>query len=273
MVTSSLPLRLDHCPSIVSALAVLPRACLTGSDQWTLATEYHDVTCTRRLSQTPLRLQSPHRHYIKASQPIVPAPLPRAIIHRGSSAIVSATPSSLSDTQGTRFHLEMNALIEEELRGATYHVDLTAEDGILRADPGIVESVNNSLQATFQALTSGGRSSVTKPRLPTDRFSNEARSYGPLVHLLNKIINTATKHVPQSQLSKLQFHTFGGEVKETYGSHKGLKPDGIGTIGKLPTKTKKSSILTKTLLKSFKNRSHLTYLVDRLNFLSNRSPQ
>ena len=132
-------------------------------------------------------------------------------------------------------------MIEYELRGATYHVDLTAEDGILHADPTIVEAVNNSLQTTFQALTSGGRSSATDPRFPMNGFIRGHRSYRPLAHLLNKIIDTANQYVPRSQLSELRFHPFVGEIKETFGSHRGLKLDGAGIIGlgNLSTKMKK----------------------------------
>jgi hypothetical protein len=136
----------------------------------------------------------------------------------------------------------MKALMEDELREATFHVDLTAEDGILHADPKIVEAVNDSLRTTFQALTAGGRSSVASPRFPVKRFSRETRSYRPLVHLLNKIVDTANQYVPPSQLSELRFHPFGNEVKETYGSYRGLKPDCVGIIGKLPTGPAKSPV-------------------------------
>jgi hypothetical protein len=67
--------------------------------------------------------------------------------------------------------------------------------------------------------------------------SSEPQSYDPLAHLLNQIIDAANRYVPQSQLSGLRFHRFGGEVKETYGSHKSLKPDGVGIIGELSTET------------------------------------
>jgi hypothetical protein len=133
----------------------------------------------------------------------------------------------------------MKALIEDELKGATYYVDLTTEDGILHADPRTVEAVMNSLRTTFQALTSGGDSSATKPRFPVNGFPRKSQSCEPLVHLLNKIIDTASRCMPRSQLSELRFHPFRREVKETYSSHKGLKPDGVGIIGELSTKTKK----------------------------------
>ena len=99
----------------------------------------------------------------------------------------------------------MRALIENELKGATYYVDLTAEDGILHADPRTVEAVVDGLGTTFQALTAGGDSSATDPRFPVNGFRHEYRSYGPLIHLLNKIIDTAKLYMPPSQLSQLRF--------------------------------------------------------------------
>jgi hypothetical protein len=132
----------------------------------------------------------------------------------------------------------MKALIEDELKGATYYVDLTTDDGILHADPRTVEAVIDSLGTTFQALTSGGDSSATDPRFPENGFSHGSQSHEPLIHLLNKIIDTANRYTPRSQLSELRFHPIRGEVKEIYGSHKGLKSAGVGIIGELSTKTK-----------------------------------
>ena len=45
--------------------------------------------------------------------------------------------------------------------------------------------------------------------------------------------------MPRSQLSELLFHPFEGKVKDIYGAYKGLKPDGVGIIGELPTEPKK----------------------------------
>jgi Fungal protein kinase len=125
----------------------------------------------------------------------------------------------------------------DELKGRTYFVDLTAEDGILHADPTIVASVTNSLSTTLGALTSAGASSATDPRLPAGGFSTEIPSYEPVTHLINKVIDTAKPYILQSHLSGLRFHPFGREVKEIYGSHKRLKPDGVGIIGDLPIET------------------------------------
>jgi hypothetical protein len=75
------------------------------------------------------------------------------------------------------------------------------------------------------------------PGLTYYHNSSEPQSYDPLAHLLNQIIDAANRYVPQSQLSGLRFHRSGGEVKETYGSHKGSNPDGVGIIGELSTGT------------------------------------
>jgi hypothetical protein len=133
----------------------------------------------------------------------------------------------------------MKRLVEDELKGATYRVNLTTGNSILQVDSdAAVETVINSLGTTFHTLTSGGDSSAAEPRFPADGFRHEPQSYEPLAHLLNKIVDAASPYVPsQSQLSGLRFHRFGREVKEKYGSHKGLKPDIVATIGELPTET------------------------------------
>jgi len=117
--------------------------------------------------------------------------------HRDSE---SATPSSLQGSEETRLQVQSKrrVLIKDELKGATYYVDLTTtEDGILHADPRAVEAVIDNLGTTFQALTSGGDLSATDPRFPIDGFSHEFQSYEPLVHLLNKITDTANRYTPR----------------------------------------------------------------------------
>ena len=97
-----------------------------------------------------------------------------------------------------------------------------------------MEAVIDGLGTTFQTLTSGGGSSATDPRFPVNGFPQEPQSYEPLVHLLNKIID---RYMPRSQLSELCFHPFRSKVKDTYGSYKGLKPDGVGIMVELSTET------------------------------------
>jgi hypothetical protein len=59
----------------------------------------------------------------------------------------------------------MKGQIEDEIKGATYVVDLAEENDIFPADRKIVEA--------FGALTSGGDSSATDPRLPAISLSGE----------------------------------------------------------------------------------------------------
>jgi hypothetical protein len=131
----------------------------------------------------------------------------------------------------------MKGRSEDELRDATFYVDLTGENGILRADSEIVNAVIADLGTTFRELTSGGDSSETHPRLPTP-FNDETESYKPLADLLNKIIATVNSHIlSPSLLRDLRIHPFGYEINEILGSQKPLKPDVVGVIGDLPTKT------------------------------------
>ena len=199
------------------------------------------LPCTRRLSHTLHQcslFNSPLRYYsIKASQPLTPG----LTFYRNSCANISATPSLLQDIPETQPQSKVEIPIEDELKDATYYVDLTTEDGILHADPRTVEAVIDSLGTTFEALTSGGDSSATDPRLPVNGFYHQSRSHKPLVHLLNKIINTANRYMPRSQLTELRFHSFRDKDKETYGSHKALKPDSVGIIGELSTKTRNAA--------------------------------
>jgi len=165
----------------------------------------------------------------------------------------------------------MKSLIERELRGETYFVDLTTKSGILYTDPRSVDAVIDSLETTFQALTFEGPSSTTDPRLPVDGFSQETPSFEPLIHLLNKITATATQHLPQSHLSGLRFHHYGHKVKETYDSHRSLKPGGVGIIGELPTQTgpgeegdKKTALSWKTIELSVESKGSVSEMVRQI---------
>jgi hypothetical protein len=173
-----------------------------------------------------------------ASNQNTPGSAPGSSTYHDSTSLVSATPSSQSQPGGSRNQSEMKALIEGELKGDTYFVDLITGNSILQVDRETVEAVIDTLGTTFQALTSGGDSSPTDPRFPENGFRHEHQSYEPLTHLLNKIVNAASPFVSsQSPLSGLRFHPFGREVNEKYGSLKGLKPDGVGIIGALSTET------------------------------------
>jgi hypothetical protein len=132
----------------------------------------------------------------------------------------------------------MKAKVTEELKGATFQVDLTAEDAIFHADTKTVEAVLDSLRSrykiTAKSLTAKGKSSEAHPRFPKGGFKTEPLSYVPLIHLLNKIIEAAENCLPRPYLNGIRFCTFGKEVDDKYGSVNRLKPDIIGVIGKLP---------------------------------------
>lgn len=168
-----------------------------------------------------------------------------------------SSPSSMPGT-GSQERLpqpvyQMMAQVTDELKNATYRVDLTAEGAILHADPNIVKAVIDCLESRHN-ITHGtlmlppgianprSKSSATNPRLPSDGFKDEDDSYEPLVHLLNKIINVANQCISASHLSGLRFHHFGKEAKARYGCAKRLKPDGVGIIGELPTGAEDSDL-------------------------------
>jgi hypothetical protein len=170
--------------------------------------------------------------------PAVQDQIPGFINYQNFPVIESPSLSTMPESQVPQHQKDMKARTVAELKGAAYHVDLTAEGAILQADPDTVKNVLHCLQhdhkLTAKTLTTKGRSLRTKPRLPGRGFQNEASSYEPLAHLLNKIVD-ATSIPMGSYLSGLRFHKFGNEVAEKYGRYKGLKPDGIALLGNLPT--------------------------------------
>ena len=133
----------------------------------------------------------------------------------------------------------MNGRVVKQLEGATFQADLTTEGAIFHADPNTVQTVLDHLRnyhgITATSLIAGGQSSAAKPRLPKHGFKPQSNSYEPFIHLLNKIIDATNECISGSHLSGLHFHPFGKEVEEKCGTVKGLKPDGIGIIGKLQT--------------------------------------
>jgi hypothetical protein len=181
--------------------------------------------------------------------------IPGSNFYHDSSAAESPSPSSMPGSQERLPQpvYQMIAQVTDELKNATYKVDLTAEGAILHADPNIVKAVIDHLESHHR-LTHGtlklppgtanprSKSSATNPRLPSDGFEDEDDSYEPLVHLLNKVIDAANQNMSASHLSGLRFHHFRNEVKGRYGFAKGLKPDGVGIIGELPTGTENSEL-------------------------------
>ena len=161
--------------------------------------------------------------------------MPGANFLRDSSASVSATPSSLQDEEA-QFQTVTKEKMERELSGATFYVDLISEGGILHPNPEVVDKVMRDLQGIFHTLVSNSKivSTPSNPRFPDKGFSKEKKSYAPFAHLLNKIIKTANQHISiPSLLRELFFHPFDGQVNDTYGSYKGLKPDGVGIFSEL----------------------------------------
>ena len=159
-------------------------------------------------------------------------------IFRDSSAADTGSPSLMPDSQAGQLQVAMKALMAKELKGGVFQVDLTVGGAILQAHDQIVRTVLDCLRTrhnlTPETLIDGSQSSEIAPRFPRDGFKDEAKSYSPLSHLLNKIIDVAKEFIPASYLGGrgLRFHPFGKEVKEKYGSLKGLKPDCIGLFGK-----------------------------------------
>jgi hypothetical protein len=80
----------------------------------------------------------------------------------------------------------MKDIIEVEITGATYHVDLTAKNSILSAEPRTVLAVTRDLKTTLEHLTDEGESSPTDPRLPRKGFRSKPSSYDLLCNYLIK---------------------------------------------------------------------------------------
>ena len=178
---------------------------------------------------------------------------PGPAFYRDICAVESPSLSSMPGSQEPlpqHVH-QMIARVTDELKNATYRVDLTAQGSILHVDANTVKAVIDCLESrhdlTHEKLklppgtaNPKSRSSAINPRLPSGGYKDENDSYEPLVHLLNKVIDAADQctSLAASYLRGLRFHHFGREVEERYGSSKGIKPDGVGIIGTLPTGTK-----------------------------------
>jgi hypothetical protein len=134
----------------------------------------------------------------------------------------------------------MKDLIMKELRCATFFVDLTAQNAVFYADPQHVEAVLCRLRGhynlTLDTLLVDVPSSENSPRFPPGGFQAEKDACNPLIHLLNIIVRATNDCLPATQryLRHLRFHSYGIEVKESYGSIKALKPHGVGLLVDLP---------------------------------------
>jgi len=126
--------------------------------------------------------------------------------YRPTSSGASPTPSSFQ-SQDSLSQSEMKTIIGDEIKSATFYVDLTAS--ILPVNPSTVQDVADNVKSTFEHLTDQGKSTATEPRFPEGGFLHEPLSYLPFTHLLNKI--------------------------------RSLKPDGGGILDQLPSRTKELS--------------------------------
>ena len=128
----------------------------------------------------------------------------------------------------------------QELKGATFTVDLTAQGAPLHADQHDVQRVFDHLRdncsITHETLFSGDpqnlNSTEDAPRLPSTGFTAEAISYKPLTHLLNAIVLAANSHLTGPRyLQALHFDPHGLEMRDNVDSGKlSLKPDILGLL-------------------------------------------
>ncbi|KAI9444822.1 hypothetical protein H4582DRAFT_1911556 [Lactarius indigo] len=80
----------------------------------------------------------------------------------------------------------------QELKSATFSVDLTSRGASLQADPDDVQKVFDHLHnVTYTTLFGDRESTEEVPQLPPRGFKTESKSYKPLTHLLNIIVGAA----------------------------------------------------------------------------------
>ncbi|KAH9048839.1 hypothetical protein EDB84DRAFT_126792 [Lactarius hengduanensis] len=146
--------------------------------------------------------------------------------YRGSSA----TPTSPIITE----QAVMKEKIFEELKSATFTVDLTARGGSLQANPDDVQIVVDSLQHNYSltcgTLISTSMSTVWAPRFPPNGFrGREKESYQPFKDFLNIVVHVAnTSLTHASYLKDLHFDVHDAEMGDKLDSRRPLKPDILG---------------------------------------------
>ncbi|KAH9178724.1 hypothetical protein EDB89DRAFT_972780 [Lactarius sanguifluus] len=145
----------------------------------------------------------------------------------------ASTPTS-SDHPLTVSQIEMKDKIFQELKGATFSVDLTTRGAPLQADPDDVQKVFDHVrEVTYTTLFGDEESTEVVPRLPHHSFKAENESYEPLTHLLNNIVNTANICLDRPSYLKnqdLHFCSHGAEMRDKLNSGKPLKPDILGLL-------------------------------------------
>ncbi|KAF8260717.1 hypothetical protein EI94DRAFT_1747633 [Lactarius quietus] len=139
----------------------------------------------------------------------------------------------------------MKENIFQELKSATFTVDLTAHNAPLQAIRTDVQRVLECLrdrEVTWETLLSVGDSTKDAPRIPLKGFMMETKSYEPFTHLLNVIILAANACLTGPRLLEmLCFHAHDAEMKEKLDSAKPLKPDILGLLDPPPLKKQKVS--------------------------------
>ncbi|KAH8990486.1 hypothetical protein EDB92DRAFT_747137 [Lactarius akahatsu] len=158
---------------------------------------------------------------------------PPAVIsqsHISTHRVSSATPTgsgSLVTKQDA-----MKEMIFGELKSATFTVDLTTQGGPLQANPNDVQMVSNHLRRlTCETSFDGSESTEGVPRLPFGDFKDERKSYEPLTHLLNLVVDVANTHLTHARyLNDLQFEVHDVQMGDILGSEEPLKPDILGLL-------------------------------------------
>ena len=124
----------------------------------------------------------------------------------------------------------MKATILQEVKGATFEVDLTAQGAPLQANSDNVQRVVDYLGVTHETLFADDQSMID-PRFPPKGYETETESYGPLTRFLNAIIHAANSCLTGPRyLETLHFVPYGIEMQDKVNSERPLKPDILGLL-------------------------------------------
>ncbi|KAH9083529.1 hypothetical protein EDB83DRAFT_26361 [Lactarius deliciosus] len=114
----------------------------------------------------------------------------------------------------------------------TFTADLTTQGGPLQANPNDVQMVFNHLRRlTCETLFDGSVSTEGAPRLPFGGFKDERKSYEPLTHLLNLVVDVANTHLTHARyLKDLHFEVHDVQMGDILDSGVPLKPVILGLL-------------------------------------------
>ena len=134
---------------------------------------------------------------------------------------------------GKPSRIEMQVL--EELKDATFTVDLTAHGAPLQADPDdiqrVLDHLRDNCRLTHITLFADDKSTKDVPRLLPSGFGVVTESYEPLTHLLNTIVHAANSCLTGPRyLEGLHFYPHGVEMRGNIYSDVHLKPDMLGLL-------------------------------------------